>query len=43
MLPGDRAHAGADFERLVAKHRAVTSEQRLAVAEWMAHEHMRAG
>ena len=43
MLPGDRAHAGADFERLIAKHRAVTKEQRLAVAEWMAHEHMRTG
>ena len=43
MLPGDRVHAGADFERLVAKHGAVTGEQRLAIAEWMAHEHMRAG
>ena len=43
MLPRDRVHAGADFERLIAKHRGVTREQRLAVAEWMAHEHMRAG
>jgi glycosyltransferase involved in cell wall biosynthesis len=43
MLPGDRVNAGADFERLIAKHGAVTSEQRLAIAEWMAHEHMRAG
>jgi glycosyltransferase involved in cell wall biosynthesis len=43
MLPRDRANAGADFERLIAKHGEVTKEQRLAVAEWMAHEHMRVG
>jgi glycosyltransferase involved in cell wall biosynthesis len=43
MLPRDRANAGADFERLVAKHGDVTKGQRLAIAEWMAHEHMRTG
>ena len=43
MLPHDRVNAGADFERLIAKHGAVTKGQRLAIAEWMAHEHMRAG
>ena len=43
MLFRDRANVGADFERLLAKHGEVTDEQRLAVAEWIAHEHMRAG
>ncbi len=43
MLFRDRADVGTDFERLLAKHGAVTDEQRLAVAEWIAHEHMRAG
>jgi glycosyltransferase involved in cell wall biosynthesis len=43
MLFRDRADVGADFERLLAKHGEVTDEQRLAVAEWIAHEHMRAG
>jgi hypothetical protein len=28
---------------VLAKQGPVTDEQRLAVAEWMAHEHMRAG
>jgi glycosyltransferase involved in cell wall biosynthesis len=43
MLFRDRADVRADFERVLAKQGAVTDEQRLAVAEWMAHEHMRAG
>ena len=43
MLFRDRADVRADFERLSAKHGEVTDEQRLAVAEWIAHEHMRAG
>lgn len=43
MLFRDRADVLGDFERLRAKHRAVTSRERLAVAEWIAHEHMRSG
>jgi glycosyltransferase involved in cell wall biosynthesis len=43
MLFRDRADVRADFERVLGKQGAVTDEQRLAVAEWMAHEHMRAG
>ena len=43
MLFRDRADVGVDFERLLAKHGEVTDEQQLAVAEWIAHEHMRAG
>jgi len=43
MLFRDRADIGADFERVLAKHGPVSGEQRQAVAEWMAHEHMRAG
>ena len=43
MLFRDRADVRADFERVLAKQGPVTDEQRLAVAEWMAHEHMRAG
>ena len=43
MLFRDRADVRADFERLRAKHGEVTDDERLAVAEWIAHEHMRAG
>ncbi len=43
MLFRDRADVRADYERLRAKHGEVTDEERLAVAEWIAHEHMRAG
>lgn len=43
MLFRDRADVRADFERVLAKQGPVTDAQRLAVAEWMAHEHMRAG
>jgi glycosyltransferase involved in cell wall biosynthesis len=43
MLFRDRADIRADFEHVLAKQGPVTDEQRLAVAEWMAHEHMRAG
>ena len=43
MLFRDRADVGVDFERVLAKQGPVSDEQRLAVAEWMAHEHMRAG
>jgi glycosyltransferase involved in cell wall biosynthesis len=43
MLFRDRANVVADFEQLLAKHRAVTRRDRLSVAEWLAHEHVRAG
>jgi glycosyltransferase involved in cell wall biosynthesis len=43
MLFRDKANVRADFERVLAKQGAVSDGQRLAVAEWMAHEHMRAG
>jgi glycosyltransferase involved in cell wall biosynthesis len=43
MLFRDEADIGATFERILGKHGPVSDEQRLAVAEWMAHEHMRAG
>jgi hypothetical protein len=43
MLFRDEANVGATFERILAKHGPVSDEQRLAVAEWVAHEHMRAG
>jgi glycosyltransferase involved in cell wall biosynthesis len=43
MLFRDRANVLADFERLLSKHRGVTRADRLAVAEWLAHEHVRAG
>jgi glycosyltransferase involved in cell wall biosynthesis len=43
MLFRDEADIGATFERILAKHGAVSEEQRLAVAEWVAHEHVRAG
>jgi glycosyltransferase involved in cell wall biosynthesis len=43
MLFRDKANVRADFERVLAKQGAVSNGQRLAVAEWMAHEHMRAG
>jgi glycosyltransferase involved in cell wall biosynthesis len=42
MLFRDRANVLADFERLLSKHRGVTRADRLAVAEWVAHEHVRA-
>jgi glycosyltransferase involved in cell wall biosynthesis len=43
MLFRDGADPRADFERLLGKQSRVTDAQRLAVAEWVAHEHMRAG
>lgn len=43
MLFRDRADVGVDFERVLAKQGPVSDAQRLAVAEWIAHEHMRAG
>ena len=43
MLFRDRANVLVDFERLLSKHRGVTQADRLAVAEWLAHEHVRAG
>jgi len=43
LLYGDPIDVGADFERVLAKQGPVSDEQRLAVAEWMAHDHMRAG
>jgi glycosyltransferase involved in cell wall biosynthesis len=43
ILYRDRADVEDAFERLLAKHGEVTDGQRLAVAEWVAHEHMRAG
>jgi glycosyltransferase involved in cell wall biosynthesis len=42
MLFRDQANVLADFERLLAKHREVTQADRLSVAEWLAHEHVRA-
>jgi O-antigen biosynthesis protein len=43
MLFRDKADVRADFARMLAKRGPVTDDQRLAVSEWMAHEHMRAG
>lgn len=43
MLFRDRANVVADFETLLAKHRTVRPRDRLVVAEWLAHEHVRAG
>lgn len=43
MLFRDRVEPRTDFERLLAKHQDVTDAQRLAIAEWIAHEHMRSG
>lgn len=43
MLFRDRADVAADFEQLLSKHESVTHSQRLAIAEWLAHEHVRAG
>jgi glycosyltransferase involved in cell wall biosynthesis len=43
MLFRDKANVRADFERVLAKQGEVDEGQRRAVAEWMAHEHMRAG
>ena len=43
MLFRDRADVASDFERLLSKHEPVTQAQRLAIAEWLAHEHVRAG
>ena len=43
MLFRDEADIGATFERILAKHGPVSDGQRQAVAEWIAHEHMRAG
>jgi glycosyltransferase involved in cell wall biosynthesis len=43
MLFRDRANVVGDFETLLAKHRPVRRRDRLVVAEWLAHEHVRAG
>ena len=43
MLSRDRPDVLPDFERLMGKHREVTREDRLAIAEWVAFEHHRAG
>jgi glycosyltransferase involved in cell wall biosynthesis len=43
MLFRDKTNVRSDFERVLAKQGAVSDGQRLAVAEWIAHEHMRAG
>ena len=43
MLFRDEVDIGATFERILAKQGPVSDEQRLAVAEWVAHEHVRAG
>ena len=43
MLFRDRADVASDFELLLSKHEPVTRSQRLAIAEWLAHEHVRAG
>src|SRR6188508_2207559 len=39
----NQADVRSDFERVVARRGPVSGPQRLAVAEWIAHEHMRAG
>ena len=43
MLFRDQPDVVDAFVRLMEKHRRVTREDRLAVAEWMAYEHYRAG
>jgi glycosyltransferase involved in cell wall biosynthesis len=43
MLFRDRPDVVESFVRLMEKHRPVTREDRLAVAEWMAYEHYRQG
>jgi glycosyltransferase involved in cell wall biosynthesis len=43
MLFRDGVDPRVDFERILSKQSRVTDAQRLAVAEWVAHEHMRAG
>lgn len=43
MVIRDRAHALESYGRLIGKHRELTSRDRLAVAEWTAYEHHRAG
>jgi len=43
MLFRDGADVHVDFARLLGKQSRVTDAHRLAVAEWAAHEHMRAG
>ena len=43
MVLRDRAHVHVAVERLLAKQGPVSDDQRLAVAEWIAHEHVRAG
>ena len=43
MLFRDEVDIGATFERILAKQGPVSDGQRLAVAEWVAHEHARAG
>ena len=43
MLFRDGVDVRPDFERLLAKQSRVTHAQRLAVAEWVAHENMRTG
>jgi glycosyltransferase involved in cell wall biosynthesis len=43
MLSRDRPDVLPHFERLMSKHRDVTQRDRLAIAEWAAFEHHRAG
>ena len=43
MVIRDRKHAMSAFIRLVGKHRPVTRQDRLGVAEWSAYEHHKAG
>jgi glycosyltransferase involved in cell wall biosynthesis len=43
MVIRDRGHAMTSYLRLLGKHREVTARDRLAVAQWTAYEHHRAG
>jgi glycosyltransferase involved in cell wall biosynthesis len=43
MLFRDRPNVMRDFERLLGKHREVTRDDRLGLAQWVAAEHHRAG
>jgi glycosyltransferase involved in cell wall biosynthesis len=43
MLFRDRPNVMRDFERLLDKHREVTRDDRLGLAQWVAAEHHRAG
>ena len=43
MVVRDRAEVMPALERLLGKHKTVTRDDRLAVAQWLAHEQLRAG